>query len=694
MKEFVLTGGLGSLPKIDHEKALNAEQLPVVVGADGPCLVLAGAGSGKTRTITYRVAWLLEHGIPPERVLLLTFTNKASREMIGRIESLLGVYPSGLWAGTFHSIANRLMRQYGSLLGFNPNFSILDEEDARDLLSLCMKDLGFDPKLRRLPSAAVIHECLSYVRNTGGDLLSALERKYPRLVAQSADLQSILDRYQSQKRAQNSLDFDDLLLLVLEILKTHPDVCQQLASRFQYVLVDEFQDTNIVQSEIVSLLSSVHKNLLVVGDDAQSIYSFRAAEIRNILDFPEAHQGVKVFHMTTNYRSTPQILDAANAVIGKNIGQFKKELVAVVPEGEKPSLIPASNAREEAQYILQQIQKLRHQGMDLSNIAVLFRSAFHSQALEFELMRDNLPYEYRGGMRFFERSHIKDAVAHLRVFHNVRDTMAWIRTLTIHPGLGLATANKIAGQCAGCEDVHEAIGRVNVTGKKAQAGWESCKRIWQSVLSGNEMPSMLIRSFVASREYKNYLEHEFPNAADRLDDLEQFAIFADQFQDLTSFLEAVTLTEEYAMREENAWEDRLILSTIHQAKGLEWDAVFIMRLNEGAFPHKRVSSEEEGGMEEERRLFYVAITRARKHLYLTYPLMAGFKYDELQSPSPFLGEIPEDRYEVIKLRHGYGFQPMTYGDQSHDEPMIVLDSDGERIEKKAPNAFLRSIDDL
>jgi DNA helicase-2/ATP-dependent DNA helicase PcrA len=271
--------------------------------------------------------------------------------------------------------------------------------------------------------------------------------------------------------------------------------------------------------------------------------------------------------------------------------------------------------------------------------------------------------------------------------------MAWIRTLTIHPGLGLATANKIAMQCAGMHDVGEAIANVRVTGNKASAGWDSSRRMWTSILATNEMPSMLIRGFASSRDYKTYLEHEFPNAQDRLDDLEQFANFAEQFQDLTTFLEAVTLTEEYAMREESAWEDRLILSTIHQAKGLEWDAVFIMRLNEGAFPHKRVSTEEEGGMEEERRLFYVAITRARKRLFLTYPLMAGFQRDELQMPSPFLGEIPDDRIEVIKLRR-MGFTGNSYGDEHQDEPMIVLGEDGERISKPSAGSFLRNIDEL
>ncbi len=690
MKEFVLTGSSPRDLKIDYDAELNDQQLQVVKEADGASLVLAGAGSGKTRTITYRVAWLMEHGVSPENILLVTFTNKASREMIERVEGLLGSYPKGLWAGTFHSIANRLLRKYAHTIGYQSNFSILSEEDARDLISLCVKDLKIDTKKRRFPSNKVLLGYISYSRNRQDDFEWFIEHNHPKMLPIIGDMKAVANKYAEVKKLQNAMDFDDLLINLLELLQ-NPEIISRLSNQFQYVLVDEFQDTNIVQAKIIKLISSTHKNVLVVGDDAQSIYSFRAAEIRNILDFPNSYEQAKTFRLTKNYRSTPQILSIANAVIQHNEEQFDKELSATRGGGSLPELIPARSTSQEAQYIAEKILDLHAKGTALSEIAVLFRAAFHSQALEFELMKRDIPYDYRGGMKFFERSHVKDIVSHLRLLNNLKDGMAWVRALRIHPGIGLVTAGKISAKAGAFDSLRDAVDALGPGGKRAQAGFEGFRRIIRKMLSVPDMPSELIRALASSDDYKAYIENEFPNYQDRLDDLEQFAVFAEQFNDLGEFLDAVSLTDEYGVNTKQNQpidSDRIILSTIHQAKGLEWDAVFIMNLADGKFPNKR-AMEEADGVEEERRLFYVATTRARSALFMTYPITAGYEHVELQQPSMFIDEIPKEMYETVKLRHE---RPRyNHSRRSDDFDTIVLDELGEQIKKPMPSSFLKDI---
>lgn len=721
MKDFVLSAPVAPNLHIDYDAELNAEQLPVVKEGDGPCLVLAGAGSGKTRTVTYRVAWLLEHGVPPDRILLLTFTNKAAKEMITRVERLLKTYPQGLWSGTFHSVANRLLRQFGNRTAFGPGFSILDEDDATDLMKLCIKEQKVSDMGKRFPSAAVLKSISSYAANARIPLDEAIERKNSDFASFTFEITEILKRYERNKIEQRSMDFDDLLLVLLKLLKEEPDVLHLLAERFLYVIVDEFQDTNLIQAEIVKLLSSVHRNLLVVGDDAQSIYSFRAAEIKNILNFPDQYTGAKVFRLVTNYRSTPEILHVANEVIKNNEEQFSKELVAVSKKGDLPLVVPAADERQEAQYVAEQIVELINDGTPLKEIAVLFRAAFHSQAVEFELMKRNIPYDYRGGLKFFERAHVKDSIAHLRILRNVKDSMAWIRALQIHPGLGLATAAKIAAHASSFESAREAIASSPSLGSKALLGWQKASKIISVMLAAGT-PAQALRAFAGSESYKEYLEAEYPNYRDRLDDIEQFSVFAEQYDEIGPFLDAVTLTGDFGVKlmdteqqaptgasEQNGDEDKIVLSTIHQAKGLEWDDVFIINLAEGAFPHSR-SYGSAAEMAEERRLFYVASTRARKKLFFTYPVTSGYETVEIRQPSTFLDEIPKAATETVRLRaavpswaqpsyagHGVrtGRRPArTTAGWGDEEPTIVLDDNGERIAKPIPPSFLRSVDDL
>lgn len=682
---------------IDYRKELNAEQLHVVLNGDGACLVLAGAGSGKTRTITYRVAYLLERGVSPESILLVTFTNKAAKEMLSRVEGLLGRYPTGLWGGTFHSIANRLLRVHGSSLGYTSNFTILDQEDAKSLIKICIKALNVDTTSRRFPSPAKVHAMISYAQNSGRVMSDVIENKYPSFMELSPIIERIAELYADRKRHADAMDFDDLLLKLRELLYHHEGVRQKLAHQFEYILVDEYQDTNVVQAQIVRQLASEHGNIFVVGDDAQSIYSFRAAEIRNILGFPKTYIDTKVFRLTTNYRSTPEILAVANSSITQNKDQFQKELTAVREPLEKPSLVPASNAAQEAQFIAQKVLFLWEEGMPLSQIAVLFRAAFHSQTLEFELMKRNIPYEYRGGFKFFERAHVKDIVSHLRVRQNPKDEVAWMRILGLLNGVGLASAEKMASQFREYESFEQIVCTNPNVPKRAQAGWEGLKKILEK-MAREEQPSELIRAVIAG-DYRDYLEAEYPDFMDRLEDLEQFALFAEGYTSLQTFLDEVSLTGEYGSLREEAGikeEEKMILSTIHQAKGLEWDAVFVMHLVDGKFPIG-AALDEDRGLEEERRLFYVATTRARKKLFFTYPITSGYDTLMLSQPSMFLQELPGGLLEEVKLKAAVS-RP-AHGSISDTEwsdgSTIVLDDLGERVQKSMPIMnFLRDINEL
>lgn len=657
---------------------LNPAQRRVVEEGDGPCLVLAGAGSGKTRTLTYRVAHLLGKGVAPDRVLLLTFTNKASREMLGRVEQLIGRAKAGVWGGTFHATANRILRANAERIGFTPKFTILDTDDARHLVKTAVADAGVSTTARRFPSPGVLADVISYARNARVPIDEALELKSPRFSNLVSQIEDVATHYARRKRAANAMDFDDLLAHLLQLLQTDTHARELLSSQFQYILVDEYQDTNPIQADITDLLSSRHKNLLVVGDDAQSIYSFRAASIDNILSFPKRFPDAKTFRLETNYRSSPQILDLANDIIEKNLNQFEKELKPVKINAEKPYLVPTATRAEEASFIADKILELHHNGLPLAAIAVLFRSTYLTESLEFELNRRDIPYDYRGGLKFFERAHIKDVVAFLRVIQNPKDEPALTRALTRFPGIGEGAAGKIVAHSQEKLFTAPDLATAELDGivpPKAVAGWREFARILGAAL-GKNTPAEMIRSVLANW-YADYLTAEHPDARSRIQDLEQFALFAERSRSLEAFLTDISLREDYGAERKTATDqekDRIVLSTIHQAKGLEWDVVFIMSLTASDFPHRRAALEE-GGIEEERRLLYVAATRARKLLFLTYPISSGDDMLSVVGPSPFLEEL--DRKLISELRpreRGY-------------EPVIEVDAAGER-------KYLRNIDEL
>lgn len=685
---------------IDYPKALNSEQLDVVLHGDGACLVLAGAGSGKTRTLTYRVAYLIEKGVRPENIVLLTFTNKAAREMVERVDAVLMGRAQGIVGGTFHSIGARWLRQHAEWLGFTRGFTILDSDDAKDLLKAILVDRGIETKEKRFPSKNVLADVISYARNTQRSLEEVIELKCPHFVQHTKEIQEIAELYQQRKKASNAMDFDDLLTFTAGLLED-PVIGERISERAQYVLVDEYQDTNTVQARFVKALSRVHANILAVGDDAQSIYGFRGADVQNILSFPTIWPQTKTFKLLNNYRSTPEILALANASLEHNQEQFQKELIAQSITGPKPVLVSCASASQEARFIADELLKEHHKGTRLSSLAVLFRSSAHSQTLEFELMKRAIPYEYRGGQKFFERAHIKDVLSFLRVIENVRDEIAWLRILGMQPGVGATTASEIARQCLFLPMIEDVLapGAITVP-KRGVEGFQELVTILKTALSHGRLPSGLIRSIIGSN-YQLYLEKEYPNYRERLEDLEQLATFAEGYQELAEFLSDIALYDDAVTTQErklSTQEDRVILSTIHQAKGLEWDTVCVMHLTDQSFPSKRAMEEEEG-IEEERRLFYVAVTRARRQLFLTYPMTVGYDTLSFCQPSMFVEEVSPKLFEKRELTESrFGAGPRSHKRFSDDgwldddvqdvhDQVIELDSFGYR-KKEQPSPSL------
>ena len=658
--------------QIDYARELNEQQYAAVTAPPGPSLVIAGAGSGKTRTLIYRVAYLLEQGIPPERILLLTFTNKAAKEMMRRVADLLGQELASLWGGTFHSIGNRILRQHATLLGYQRDFTILDREDARHLISTCLAESNVDTKATRFPKAEVLGDIFSLALNTHKAIPEILRKQYDyfsHLAEQIADLRQ---RYAARKQATNAMDFDDLLALWLRLMQEHEEAREQYQRRFQFILVDEYQDTNRLQSDLIDLLAARHKNVMVVGDDAQSIYAWRGANYQNILKFPDRYPGAKIYKIETNYRSTPEILNVANAAISANVEQFAKELAPARKSGSKPATVVCGDAGEQAAFVAQRVLELREEGGNINRMAVLYRSHFHALELQLELTRRNIPFSITSGIRFFEQAHIKDVTAYLKLAANPRDELSFKRLAQLLPGIGGKGADKLWKTFSTAEcgvrsaDSKEACLASRLQGcagnvpKKAAVAWA------QFVATIAQLEAKEIRDnasamieLVIEAGYEDYLEESYANYRSRLEDLQQLAVFARQFPTVEDFLTQLALLTNIEAEDgqpASTDDERLRLSTIHQAKGLEFDVVFVIMLCDGMFPSER-SMETRDGEEEERRLLYVAITRARNELYLSYPLIrAGYggSGDMMQQPSRFLAEIPGELVEEWNLRPGMG----------------------------------------
>jgi DNA helicase-2/ATP-dependent DNA helicase PcrA len=596
--------------------------------------------------------------------------------MLRRVEQLTGSQNvHRTWGGTFHRIANLILRRHAVSIGFNANYSILDSEDARDFINVCIDDAAIDTKRRRFPKAEVIQGIISYANNTDQSIADVIVRQYPYFEMLSEQISRVDTIYQTRKIERNVMDYDDLLLNWKRLLVEKHDIAAMYADQFQHILVDEYQDTNKLQAEIIDLLAKKHRNVMVVGDDAQSIFAWRGAEFTNIYEFPERYPEAEVYKLETNYRSTPEILGLANTSIANNRKQFPKMLKAVKQSrGFKPAMVPCQDVEQQSAFVAARILELRDDGTNLEDMAVMYRSHYHSIELQLELTRRGIPYRVQSGVRFFEQAHIKDVVSYLRIVVNPRDEIAWKRVLKMIPGIGKATASRVYealalgdGESVGERDGETQVSRALAISQRiprlqASDSWRNFVVLLEMLVQqeNRNNPGKQIE-LVLTHSYEQYLKENYENAEMRLEDLKGLAQYASRYNSTEDFLSELALlsTERFNQPTPMVGEDvvqggeedeLLTLTSVHQAKGLEWKVVFLIWAAEGKFPSPR-SLKEIDSEEEERRLWYVAITRAKDELYLTYPLlMTDYnRQTVLQKPSRFITECPADLYEIWNL---------------------------------------------
>ena len=625
---------------------LNEAQYNAVTHGEGPVLVIAGAGSGKTRTLVYRMAYLIQQGIAPESILLLTFTRRSAQEMLWRASQITDQSCGRIPGGTFHATANMLLRRHGHHLGFGSGFTIIDRGDAEGIINLIKSSLGLAGAGKRFPSKRIILNLLSGSINKARPIEDLVFESHIHLSEFIDDFHTIRTHYAQFKTDHGLMDYDDLLVNWQRLLAESEQARQEVCSRFRYILVDEYQDTNLIQAEIVRLLAHDHDNVMVVGDDAQSIYSFRGADFYNIMRFPDQFPGTRVIKLEQNYRSTQPILSLTNSIIEKAEEKFTKQLFTEMEGGTRPVVHPARNEAAEARFIVDKIVALQEEGVESSEIAVLFRSGFHSYKLEMELTSRYLDFEKRGGLKLTESAHIKDALSFIRVLTNPWDNLSWNRILLQLDKVGPKTAQKILAAVRDEDDPLEALSRY-----RAAPSWQQGFARLTEALLDMRRPGLtpagifdLVMAYYEPILEKIYYD-DYPK---RKRDLDQIKALIGGYGDLQSFVDDTALDppESDATTREDNDGSRLVLSTIHSAKGLEWDVVFVIGLSEGRFPHQNAVPGEQ--WEEERRLLYVAATRARKHLFLTYPreLMTPDRKFHRTVMSPFLREINPGRYEL------------------------------------------------
>jgi DNA helicase-2/ATP-dependent DNA helicase PcrA len=643
--------------QIDFAADLNEEQLAVATAPGGPMLVIAGAGSGKTRALTYRLAWLVNSGVDPSRIMLVTFTNRAAREMLSRVEVLVKQKTRDIWGGTFHHIANRILRRHGKMLDISPDFTILDREDSKDLIASCVQDAGVDIRQRRFPQKSVLSAISSFVQNTLEPLEDVLSKRYPMFVRDVSEIEKVLTLYTSRKKERQLLDFDDLLSLWLRLLTEHEQVRKALANQFLHILVDEYQDTNAIQGAIVDFLASKHHNLTVVGDDSQSIYSFRGASFENIITFSQRYPHVKEYKLEVNYRSVVDILSLANASIAHNSRRLDKTLRAKRPAGLKPAIVPAQDHYVQARFIAEYVLHLLDEGRNLFDIAVLYRSHWHSLEIQLEFQRRNIPFSVRGGLRFFEQAHMKDVLCYMRILQNPHDELAWLRLLKMLPRVGSVLSRRVWQHISCADETFELACKPETVGLLPAGARPFYVDFVGLVgeLAKLKSPAEIIDT-VLDRCYDDYLVSHYDRAGLRKQDIRALANFAAQYNTLEAFLADVTLAGEFSG--ENVVtgpteQEFVILSTVHQAKGLEWPVVFIPWLADGRFPTDLAINTQED-LEEERRVFHVAVTRAKDELYLIVPQLYRNRSKSLimMKPSRFLTEIAQDLAESMELEEG------------------------------------------
>ncbi|MCP4501190.1 MAG: ATP-dependent helicase [Deltaproteobacteria bacterium] len=645
---------------IDYRAALNGEQRDVVTAPLSPLLVLAGAGSGKTRALTYRVARMIDQGVPPEGIYVLTFTNRSAKEMLQRVEELCGATARQVTGGTFHSVANFLLRRHAEAIGYSDNFTILDVEDAKEVMAAAIVDCGINPKKSRFPKPDLLLNIASHAINTQTPAREVITDRAPRFYNCADEITQACRAYIERKAAMNLMDFDDLLMNWKVLLEEVPAVSESLAKGCRAILVDEYQDTNSLQADIVDQMARVHKNVTVVGDDAQCIYGFRGAEVENMLSFGERYPEAVVLPLEVNYRSTPEILMLANATLRRMTRGYKKDLRAIKPNGSLPALIPCRDVYMQAEFVAQRILEMRDEGIPLDDIGILYRAHSHAMEIQVELTRRGIPFLVRSGLRFFEQAHIKDVLAYMKFIYNPDDELSFRRAVKLHDGVGNATADTLwhemkdlidGGFSTGNEE--HLIHLVNQSGKRAKGGVESFIRIIAQLSQSKikERPGEMIRLILErppmGAGYGDLLDKSFQNGEERKEDIDQLADYAAGFNDLETFLSELSLLTNFSVEEAVAADEpdeKVTLSSIHQAKGLEWGRVFIPWMIEGRLPSD-LALREVGGEDEERRLFYVAVTRAKDELVLTYPQIHRSRDSSqvLLRRSRFVDELPEPR---------------------------------------------------
>jgi DNA helicase-2/ATP-dependent DNA helicase PcrA len=637
--------------RIRYETALNASQLEAVTHTSGPLLVIAGAGSGKTRTLTYRAAYLVEKGVSPAAILLLTFTRKASQEMLRRATQLLDDRCEKISGGTFHSFANATLRKYASHLGLDPAFGILDRVDSENLIGILRKEMQPETKHRSFPRKKTLADIFSRAVNKALTIEEIIDIDYPHFASYLAVIEQLHHNFETRKHEHHFLDYDDLLVFLNQLLSSQPEIRDHISSSYQYLMVDEYQDTNKIQAEILYRLTNVNKNIMVVGDDAQSIYAFRGANFRNIIDFPKIFPGTRMVALEENYRSVQPILTLTNVIISRAKEKYTKNLFTRKSGGTTPVMVNAEDEYSQSRFVIDQIKNLQHQGIALNEIAVLFRASFHSFDLEIELSREGIAFVKMGGFKFVESAHIKDVLAHMRVMANVYDRISWYRILLLIEKIGPKSAQKIFETI-----IKEKSGYTGLL----SAGIDRIKGLDRlmdlfSTLDAHPMSIAEIGKTIIDY-YLPILKETYDDHPRRTRDLEHLTEIMDRYKSLDQFLtdmalEPPNVSFENSLYNSDSTPDRLILSTIHSAKGLEWHTVFVIWALDGRFPSVHILHKEEE-LEEELRLMYVAATRAKEKLFFTYP---GNVYDRstgliLNRPSRYLDGITDD---ILEKKYEY-----------------------------------------
>ena len=650
---------------IDYPAALNPQQLAAVTAGEGPSLVIAGAGSGKTRTLVYRVAYLIDSGVDPSNILLLTFTRKSAQEMLARVGDLIGARSQQVCGGTFHSVANLLLRRYGRSIGVEPGFTILDRGDAEDLIALMRAQLGLNEKDKRFPRKGTIMEMVSKSANTLRSLDEIILDEFGHFADHAEDLGRLQKAYQAAKRQKQLLDYDDLLVMLRQLLLLDESARTTISRQYRYILVDEYQDTNRLQAEVIRQLATSHNNVMVVGDDSQSIYGFRGATFKNIMEFPALFPGTTMYKLEENYRSTQPILNLANCIIDEAAEKYTKRLFTRKIDGPLPALVEAGGEHTQSRFIAQKILELREEGVPLSEVAVLFRSSFHSFDLEIELSRKGLPFIKRGGVKFIETAHVKDLLAHVRVIANPLDTVSWHRVLMLVEGVGPKKAQDLLAALVKSDKPFQTLREV--TGRSSQ-GLKNLANTLESLTGAEDRrPADLVNH--AYEYYLPILKEQYDDYPKRTRDLDHLQTIAEGYPGVDEFLADLALEppdgSAVGVDAPDRDDERLVLSTIHSAKGLEWQCVFVIWVVDGRFPsvYSFVADDE---LEEERRLFYVAVTRAKRHLFLTYPINVFDKGSGmlLSKPSRFLDPVTPALLDQLVLVEEGG-RPDWYARDDH-----------------------------